>query len=84
MFDSQDPLADEFINLSYVFSDACLDVLQSIDLYEPPEPGESFGKFKLKMLQPKRHLGKCHPSASDKMSPVLSDHCAFGQSMQNY
>ena len=84
VFDSQDLLADEFTNLPYVFSDACLDVLQSFDLYEPPEPGESFGKFKHKMQQPKRHLGKCHPSARDNMSPVLSDHFAFGRSMQNY
>ena len=84
VFDSHDPLADEFQDLPYVFSDACLGVLKSIDLYEPPEPGEVIGKFKHKMLQPKRHLGKCHPSERDNISPVLSDHFAFTRSMQNY
>ena len=76
VFDSHDPLADEFTDLPYIFSDACLDVLESIDLYEKPMPGEVTGKLKHEMLQPKRHLGRCHPSARDNMSPVLSDRLA--------
>lgn len=84
VFDSHDALADEFQDLPYVFSDACLDILESIDLYEPPEPGELKGTFKHKILEPKRHVGRVHPHARDNLSPVMPDHFAFTRSMQNY
>lgn len=86
VFDSHNPLADEFQDLPYVFSDACLDILsdKDVDLYKPPGQGELEGTFKHKMLKPKRHVGKVHPHARDNMSPVMGDHFAFTRSMQNY
>lgn len=83
VYDSNNPLADEFQDLPYVFSEACLNVLESIKLYTPPKPGESSGTFEHKMLQPKRHLGKVHPHARENMSPVMGEHFAFTRSMQN-
>ena len=84
VFNGHNPLADEFQDLPYVFSDTCLDILKSIDLYEPPGRGERFGKLKHKMLKPKRHIGVVHPHAWDNMSPVMGRHFAFTRSMQNF
>ena len=83
VFDSKTPSEDEFQDLPYVFSDACLRALQDIGLYSPPEPGDVAGTFRHRMLQPKRHLGVVHPAARENMSPVIGEHFAFTRSMQN-
>jgi len=83
VFDSHNPLEDEFDDLPYQFSEACLNSLQKVGLYIPPKPGELNGELKHPMLQPKRHLGKVHPHARDNMSPVMGEHFAFTRSMQN-
>ena len=83
VFDSTNCLVDEFKNLPYSYSDACLGILKSIGLYSPPGPGETRGTFHHDILEPKRHHGAVHPGARENMSPVMSEHFAFTLSMQN-
>jgi len=83
VFDSKDCKVDEFHDLPFSFSEACLRILESIGLYTPPVPGEANGTFHHEILQPKRHLGAVHPQARENMSPVMSEHFAFTLSMQN-
>ncbi len=74
---------DEFQPLPYKFSDACLEILQGAGLWDPPSPGRPLGTFKHHILQPSRHVGVCHPGATENMSPVNNQHFAFTKSMQN-
>ena len=83
VFDSIDPLKDDFIPLPFDFSESCLDALQKTGLWIPPSPGFPKGQFKHHMLEPKRHMGFCHPGARENMSPVTGQHFAFTRSMQN-
>lgn len=83
VFDSIDPLKDDFIPLPYVFSESCRDVLEKLGLYEPPTDGKCEGTYLHRMLNPKRHMGIVHPGARENLSPVMGEHFAFSRSMQN-
>jgi hypothetical protein len=83
VFDGKDCKKDDFIDLPYEFSEQCLDILQEVDLYDPPFSSGSKGTFKHPMLRPKRHIGVVHPGARDNCSPVITEHFAFTRSMQN-
>ena len=83
VFDSVDPLTDEFHALPFQFSKPCLDILKDIGLWSEPSPGFPNGRFHHNMLEPKRHMGVCHPGARENMSPVIGEHFAFTRSMQN-
>ena len=83
VFDSKNPLIDEFQPLPIEFSDRCLNILQRIGLWSPPTPDQPKGSIHHDLLDPKRHVGVVHPSARENMSPVTSEHFAFTRSMQN-
>ena len=83
VFDSIDPLSDDFIPVSINPSEACLDALQQCKLYEPPSNEWPNGRFLHPMLKPKRHMGKVTPSARENMSPVNPRFFALTRSMQN-
>ena len=83
VFDSKNPLIDEFQPLPIEFSDRCLNILQRIGLWSPPTPDQPKGSIHHNLLDPKRHVGVVHPSARENMSPVMSEHFAFTRSMQN-
>ena len=83
VFDSINPLEDEFIPLPFEFSETCVGILEKTGLWIPPCPAFPKGKVKHPMLEPKRHMGFCHPGARENMSPVNGQHFAFTRSMQN-
>lgn len=83
VFDSIDPLKDEFIPLPFEFSEACNEILQKTGLWSPPSDQFPKGRFNHSMLEPKRHMGFCHPGARENMSPVNGEHFSFTRSMQN-
>ena len=37
--DSENPLRDDFIPINYKYTTECLEILEEIDLWEPPSPG---------------------------------------------
>lgn len=83
VFDSVDPLKDEFIPLPFKFNPECLRILTECGFWE--EPSERFpnGRMLLDSLQPRRHSGKVTPSARENMSPVFPKLFALTMSTQN-
>ena len=83
VLESLDPLTDDFVPVKINPSEACLDALQLCGLYEPPSKEWPTGRFFDPMLNPKRHVGKVTPSATENMSPVNPRFFALTRSMQN-
>ena len=73
VFAGTDPNEHEFIPLQYAFSDEFNNLMESMDLYEPPEVGIMYGKYFHHLLNPSRHIGKCHPMACDNWVLVYAD-----------
>ena len=57
VFAGTDPNEHEFIPLQYAFSDEFNNLMESMDLYEPPEVGVMYGKYFHHLLNPFRHIG---------------------------
>ena len=81
--DSENPLHDDFIPINYKYTTECLEILEEIDLWEPPSPGAPLGTYKHKVLRPTRHMGVVHPGAKCNMSPTNPELFAALRSMTN-
>ena len=84
VFDSIIPMEHEFIPINYEFTEACKSVLEDCGLYNPPSQTQPRGELLHRLLNPKRHMGRCNPGARCNMSPVISEFFAATQSMQNF
>ena len=83
VFDSIDPLEEEFIPLPFKFNDECLHVLAQCEFYEEASRRFPNGRLLLDSLQPRRHSGAVTPSARENMSPVFPKLFALTMSTQN-
>lgn len=83
VFDSIDPIKDEFLKLPFKFSQECLDILSECEFYEQPTDQYPNGRFLLDLLEPRRHIGKVTPSARENMSEVFPKYFTLLRSMQN-
>jgi len=95
--DSKDPTKDEFQPLPHQFSADALQVLLETGHWKlnPDEMDTDAGELHgwqgsfcadgnlSEILEPKRHVGKCHPGATENMSPVMTEHFLFSRSQQN-
>ena len=64
----------EFKPIHYIFSREFNDLMQCLDLYQPPDAGVHIEReYFHPILKPTRHIGKVHPSASDNLSPVCAE-----------
>lgn len=81
--DSLDPQKDDFIPIHYKWTQVCLDILESCDLYEQPSDEFPKGRMLHKILQPTRHMGKVTASSKDNLSPVVPEFFALTRSQQN-
>ena len=83
VFDSINPLSDDYIPVNHKWTDACLEILDECGLWECTSPDMPNGTFLNKVLDPKRHMGSFSPGARDSMSPVVPKFFASTRSMQN-
>jgi len=61
VFDSINPLTDDFIPLQINWSDPCLEILKDCELYEEPTSEFPNGRMLHKVLNPTRHMGVVTP-----------------------
>lgn len=79
-----DPLQHEWKKIPVKFSQAALNILENTGHYTPPTVPGGEGTFTHQMFDPRRHIGKCNPTARENMSPVIAEHFAATRSMQNF
>ena len=71
--------------IHYIFSREFNDLMQRLDLYQPPDVGVHIeGEYFHPILKPTRYIGKVHPGARDNISPVCAEWFAALRSMMNY
>ena len=83
---SNDCTVHEFTPTRYVFGKEFNELMQILDLFEPPAVSVSVvhGEFFHPLLKSTRHVRKVHTNAKDNMSPVCAEWFAALKSMMNY